>query len=84
MRGLHLGEALTDVLVLGDLAVLEEVLVTACHFEKVGALELLNDPHLVRLGLDLVGVSDGLVNGVPNHVKRCVFVVDSNLKIDIL
>ena len=79
MRSLHLGEALSDILVLRDLAILQEVLVTPSHLEQVGALELLHDPHLVRLALDLVGVSDGLVDGVSDHVERRVLVVDGNL-----
>ena len=83
MGGLHLGQALPDVLVLGDHApVTQEVLVTARHLEEVGALELLDNPHLVSLGLDLVGMPDGLVNGVPYHVERRVLVVDSNLEMN--
>ena len=58
MRGLRLGEALADVLVLGYLAVLKEVLVAAGHLEQVLGLELVHHAHLVVLRLKLIRVPD--------------------------
>ena len=83
MGCLHLGEALSDVLVLRYLTILQEILITPSHLEQVGALELLDNPHFVRLTLDLVGVSDGFMDGVSYDVKRRVLVVDSHLDIQI-
>ena len=58
VRGLRLGEALADVLVLGYLAVLKEVLVAAGHLEQVLGLELVHHAHLVVLRLKLIRVPD--------------------------
>ena len=40
MGGVCLGNALSDVLVLGDLTVLQEILVTASNLQEVLVLEL--------------------------------------------
>ena len=74
MRGLRLGEALADVLVLRDLAVLEEVLVAAGHLEQVLGLELLHHAHLVVLRLKLIRVPDRFVDGVPITNRYSLFM----------
>ena len=81
MRGLRLGEALADILVLRNLAVLEEVLVAAGHLEQVLGLELLHHAHLVVLGLKLIRVPDRFVDGVPvtNQISHFLCFFENDL-----
>ena len=55
-------------LVLGDGAVGQEILVAACHFEKVLVLKLLHHILLHLLGAIVGIVSDGLVDCFPDHL----------------
>ena len=55
-------------LVLGDGAVGQEILVAACHFEKVLVLKLFHHILLHLLSAVVGIVPDGLVDRFPNHL----------------